>query len=194
MSDDDRQCKTIGNLKGIWGTEESFVGVFVNNRAAVRQVVSHLCPVLPVWASQLEKLDWVRLEIDGKVTEVHDGMEPGLGEDHPTDQLVEVDVVIQGQDRGQTQVPEACDGEAENQYQDHHGVEEESPATGSGQKVERVGGEAALCGEVSEVHRPLDKQGDVYSNQEQQEPDEWKIILYRLLAHGLGNFIHNSLF
>ena len=36
-------------------------------------------------------------------------MEPGLGEDDPADQLVEVDVVVQGQDGGQPEVPERGD-------------------------------------------------------------------------------------
>ena len=40
-----------------------------------------------------------------KVDEVHDSVEPGLGEDDPADQLVEVDVVVQGQDGGQPEVP-----------------------------------------------------------------------------------------
>ena len=44
-----------------------------------------------------------------KVDEVHDSVEPGLGEDDPADQLVEVDVVVQGQDGGQPEVPEQGD-------------------------------------------------------------------------------------
>ena len=44
-----------------------------------------------------------------KVDEVHDSVEPGLGEDDPADQLVEVDVVVQGQDGGQSEVPEQGD-------------------------------------------------------------------------------------
>ena len=31
-----------------------------------------------------------------EVYEVHDSVDPGLGEDDPADQLVEVDVVVQG--------------------------------------------------------------------------------------------------
>ena len=41
-----------------------------------------------------------------KVDEVHDSVDPGLGEDDPADQLVEVDVVVQGQDGGQPEVPD----------------------------------------------------------------------------------------
>ena len=44
-----------------------------------------------------------------KVDEVHDSVDPGLCEDDPADQLVEVDVVVQGQDGGQPEVPEQGD-------------------------------------------------------------------------------------
>ena len=44
-----------------------------------------------------------------KVDEVHDSVDPGLGEDDPADELVEVDVVVQRQDGGQSEVPEQSD-------------------------------------------------------------------------------------
>ena len=44
-----------------------------------------------------------------KVDEVHDSVDPGLGEDDPADELVEVDVVVQGQDGGKSEVPEQSD-------------------------------------------------------------------------------------
>jgi len=53
-------------------------------------------------------------------------VDPGLGEDDPADQLVEVDVVVQGQDGGQPEVPEDGDGVAEDKDEDEDRVEEES--------------------------------------------------------------------
>ena len=41
-----------------------------------------------------------------EVDEVHDSVDPGLCKDDPADQLVEVDVVVQGQDGGQPEVPD----------------------------------------------------------------------------------------
>ena len=193
VSDGDRKGQALRSVQGIRGAKEGLVVIPVNNGAVLGNIVSHLGPVLPVWPSQLEKLDRVGLDIDGKVAEVHDGVEPGLDEDHPAHQLVEVDVVIEGQHGGQAEVPEAGDRVAEDEDQDHHGVEEERAATGPGQQVEWIRGEAAQGGEVSEVGNPLDKQSDVDSDQERQEPDERQIILNILLAHRLGNLVHHPL-
>ena len=55
---------------------------------------------------------------------MHDGVDPGLDEDEAADQFVEVDVVVQGQDGGQAQVPQHGDGVAEDQHQDQHRVEQ----------------------------------------------------------------------
>ena len=58
---------------------------------------------------------------------MHDGVDPGLDEDEAADQFVEVDVVVQGQDGGQAQVPQHGDGVAEDQHQDQHRVEQQRP-------------------------------------------------------------------
>ena len=73
-----------------------------------------------------------------EVYEVHDSVDPGLGEDDPADQLVEVDVVVQGQDGGQPEVPEQCDQVGRNvvsvdwglgggRFNDQQGKSESSP-------------------------------------------------------------------
>ena len=106
VTDGDRQSQAFRNIQGIRGAKESLVSVPVNNGAVLGNIVSHLGPVLPVRPSELEKLDRVGLDVDGKVAEVHDGVKPGLDENHPAHQLVEVDVVIQGQHGGQAKVSE----------------------------------------------------------------------------------------
>ena len=45
-----------------------------------------------------------------KVYQVHGGVKPGLAKDDPADELVEVDVVVEGQDLGQSHVPQDGDG------------------------------------------------------------------------------------
>ncbi len=50
-------------------------------------------------------------------------MEPGLAEDDPTHELVEVDVVVEGEEGGEPHVAQDGDGVPQHQHQDHHRVE-----------------------------------------------------------------------
>ena len=58
------------------------------------------------------------------------GVYPGLDKDEPPHQFVEVDVVVQREDGGHAEVSQHGDAVAEDQHQDQHGVEEESPTWG----------------------------------------------------------------
>ena len=96
----------------------SHVGVLGDKKTSIRNVVSHLCPVLPVRGGQLENLDWIWLDVDVEVDNVHEGVDPGLDEDDSSNQFMEVDVLVQRKNGGQTKISQHGDGVAENQNQD----------------------------------------------------------------------------
>ena len=50
--------------------------------------------IRPVCSSELDKLHWIWLNIDGKVAEVGNRVDAGLEEDDDTGDLVDVDVVL----------------------------------------------------------------------------------------------------
>lgn len=114
MSNVDWETQTIRNQEGIIRAEGGQIGVLGDKVTVVRKVVSHFGPIIPIWTCELEKLDWVWLNIDSEVDEVHDGMEPSLDKDESANKFVEVDVVVQRQDRGQTQVSEHGDAVSED--------------------------------------------------------------------------------
>ena len=112
---------------------------------------------------------------------MHEGVEPGLDEDDAAHQLMEVDVVVEGEDGGEAEVAEDGDGVAEDEHEDEDGVEEEGAAARPGQQVEGVGGEAAERGEVTEVHSSLDKEDNVDSDYCEHAANEGNIVLKILL-------------
>ena len=65
--------------------------------------------------------------------------------------LVQVDVVVEGQEIGQPQLPEFGDSVAQHQHQDDGGVEEQGATVGPRQHVEGVGRGAAEHAEVAEI-------------------------------------------
>ena len=65
--------------------------------------------------------------------------------------LVQVDVMVQGQDVGQAQFPEFGDCVAQDEHQDDGGIEEQGATVGPRQHVEGVGRGAAETGEVAEI-------------------------------------------
>ena len=64
------------------------------------------------------------LTICTKVDKMHDGMKPGLEEDEPPGELVEVNVVIKRYDAGKAHVTEEGDGVAKNKAENKNRVEE----------------------------------------------------------------------
>ena len=105
----------ISAIRTFLRTELSQDIVSVDHRAArwwfVHLEYSSLAVVLsPVFVGQLDKLDGVWLDVDGKVTKMHHGVESSLEEDEDAHQLVEINIVIQGQDGGQSKPPEYSDG------------------------------------------------------------------------------------
>ena len=59
-----------------------------------------------------------------EVAQVHDGVNPGLHEDEVADNLVKVDIVVEGEYRGEAQLPEGRDEVAQDQDCYQHRVEE----------------------------------------------------------------------
>ena len=58
-----------------------------------------------------------------EVDKVHERVYPGEDEDELADELVEVDVVVEGQELRQPQVPQLRDAVPQHQHQRHHRVE-----------------------------------------------------------------------
>ena len=69
--------------------------------------------ILPV--SKLDKLDGVGLDIDGEVGQMAAGVQQGLEEDEEPNHLVEIDVVVEGEDGGQPEPAEDGDGIPEHE-------------------------------------------------------------------------------
>ena len=69
--------------------------------------------ILPV--SKLDKLDGVGLDIDGEVGQMAAGVQQGLEEDEEPNHLVEIDVVVEGEDCGQPEPAEDGDGIPEHE-------------------------------------------------------------------------------
>ena len=67
-----------------------------------------------------------------EVAQVHDGVNPCLHEDEVADNLVKVDIVVEGEYRGEAQLPEGRDEVAQDQDCYQHRVEEkDSPCKGN---------------------------------------------------------------
>ena len=71
------------------------------DQAAWRHFVVQIGPAgplgpkgLPVGWGELDEFDRVWLDVDGKIDQVHDGVEPGLKEDEVPHHFVQVDVVV----------------------------------------------------------------------------------------------------
>ncbi len=67
---------------------------------------------VPVVWGQLDEFDGVWLDVDGKIDQVADGVEPGLKEDEVSNHFVQVYVVVQRQQVGETEFPQFGDGVA----------------------------------------------------------------------------------
>lgn len=86
----------------------------VHETAAGRGVVTHvkeitkgrwiIVIILPVLGGQLQEPHWIWLNIDGEITKMHDCVDPGRPKDRPSNDLVEVDIVIHRDVGTQTQV------------------------------------------------------------------------------------------
>ena len=104
----------------------------------MRQYPSISIVFCPVFVGELDKLDWVGLDVDCYVDQMAHGVDNGLDEDEDTNQLVKVDVVIQGNDGGQSKLPEKGDGVPEDQSKDQDCIELQDFTTSSGQLVEGI--------------------------------------------------------
>ena len=93
----------------------------------------------PVLVVELHKLHWIGLDVDPEVAQVRDGVCHGLEEDDGASHLVNVDVVIQRENRSQAESSHEGDGVPQDQDKDEDGVEDESPAASPRDEVEDVG-------------------------------------------------------
>ncbi len=57
------------------------------------------------------------------MADVHNGVKDGQSEDDHTDRFVQVDVLVQWQEVGETFASEERDGASQHQHQDEHAVE-----------------------------------------------------------------------
>ena len=58
-----------------------------------------------------------------EVADVHDGVEPGLEEDEDSEELVDVDVVVEREEESEPELSEFGDHVAVNEQEDQAGVE-----------------------------------------------------------------------
>ena len=72
----------------------SHIGVFGDKKTSIRKVVTHMHPVLPVGGGQLKHFDWIWLYVYIEVTEVHEGMDPGLNKYDSSNKFMKVNGVI----------------------------------------------------------------------------------------------------
>ena len=132
------------------------------------------------WGGNVEEL-WGNYSGEGnddftEVDEMHEGVEQGLAEDDPAHHLVEVDVVIEGQEAGQAEVPQHRDAVAQDEDENEDGVEEEGAAAGPGDHVEGVGGETAEHREVTEVEEALEEEDEVEKEDGDEEDKEGFVV------------------
>ena len=131
----------------------------------------------------MDKLDGVWLHVDGKVGQMTAGVKHGLEEDEEPDQLVEIDVVVQREDGGQPEPPEDGDGVPEHEGQHQARVEVEHSATGSGQKVKRIGSRAVEHRKVAEIVSTVDEEDGVYQKDHKERGVKALVVAPILLGH-----------
>ena len=102
----------------------------LHNLTIWRCVVSNVCPIrqrgvgYPVWLDhpvvivELDKLDRVWLDVDTKVDEVAEGVNPSQDQNDYSCELVQVDVVVEGEDGAEPEV--AYPGQRVSEHQDQH--------------------------------------------------------------------------
>ena len=75
-----------------------------------------------LWAGKSPNRDLILAELT-KVADVHDGVEPGLEEDEDSEELVDVDVVVEREEESEPELSEFGDHVAVNEQEDQAGVE-----------------------------------------------------------------------
>ena len=95
--------------------------------------------VTPVDVVHLDKLDWVRLNVDCKVEEVAARVNESLNKDQRSRDLVKVDVVVQRKYLGKADSSQGGDGQSENENEDQDAVEKQRFAARSREHVENIG-------------------------------------------------------
>ena len=142
---------------------------------------------LPVGVGELQVLDWVGLDVEREVGEVAGRVQHAQEEDEAAHDLVEVDVVVQGQDLAPALVPQEGDGVPQHEHDDDDGEGQDVLTSSPGGHVEEVGGEAAQHGHVAEVDDPLGGDGDHDEDQEEDDAEEVLVVVPVLLGEVLGD-------
>lgn len=73
--------------------------------------------IFPVLRGLLKEPHWIRLNIDGKITKMHDCVDPGGAEDAPANDLVDEDIVIHRDVGTQSQIAKQSEGVAQYHHQ-----------------------------------------------------------------------------
>ena len=123
------------------------------------------------------------MDVNSEVGQMTAGVEQGLEEDEEPDQLVEIDVVFERKDGGQPEPPEDGDGVPEHEGEHQTRVEVKHTATGSGQKVKRIGSRSVEHREVAEIVSTVDEENDVYQKNHKESGVKTLVVAPVLLGH-----------
>ena len=103
-------------------------------------------------------------------------MKPGLDENEPADEHVEVDVLVEGELVREAHLAEEGDAVAEDEEDAEHRVHHQPSTHRTGNHVEWVGCHSVEHGEVLEVVSSLDHDGNVEANDEVEEGKEGEVV------------------
>ena len=123
----------------------------------------------PVVVIHLDELDWVRLDVDGKVEEVADGVNEGEDKDCDARHLVNVDVVVKREYLGEAKSSKGGDGQSENKEENQDTVEKKGLSAGSGDHVEEIWS-TTEHGEVAIVDCPL-RHDNKIGHKDEEDPE-----------------------
>ena len=103
-------------------------------------------------------------------------MKPGLDENEPADEHVEVDVLVEGELVREAHLAEEGDAVAEDEEDAEHRVHHQPSTHRTRNHVEWVRCHSVEHGEVLEVVSSLDHDGNVEANDEVEEGKEGKVV------------------
>ena len=103
-------------------------------------------------------------------------MKPGLDENEPADEHVEVDVLVEGELVREAHLAEEGDAVAEDEEDADHRVHHQPSTHRTGNHVEWVWCHSVEHGEVLEVVSSLDHDGNVEANDEVEEGKKGEVV------------------
>ena len=73
-----------------------------------------------------------------KIAQMHNCMKGRLDENEPANHFVDVNVIVQGQNEGQTKLSQLGDGVTQHKHQDYCRVEQKNPPVGPLKNVKKT--------------------------------------------------------